>query len=106
MSGDAARDWPYVELEAREEDAEAIGSAMLDAGSNGVEQHDERDGRVRLVAWFAETPALDAIAAAVASAAGVEPKAAREAAETLRSGATPDDDWLRLWKRGFEPVVA
>jgi ribosomal protein L11 methyltransferase len=105
LSGDAARDWPYVELEAREEDADAIGSALLDAGSNGVEQHDERDGRVRLVAWFAVTPAFDAIAAAVASAPGVEPEAARLAVETLRSGATPDDDWLRLWKRGFEPVA-
>lgn len=97
-------EWPYVEVEAPETAADAIGSSLIDAGSTGIEQRDDGDGRVRLVAYFAESPDLMAVAEAIVSTPGVDPDAARRAAATVTSGATPDDDWLRIWKRGFEPT--
>lgn len=96
--------WPFVELEAAAEDAESLGAALLDAGSTGLEERGGEGGRVRLVAYFPAPPDLGELARAVAAAPGVEPGAARAAAATLRAGETPDDDWLRAWKRGFEPV--
>jgi ribosomal protein L11 methyltransferase len=104
MSDPMATEWPYVEVDAPAEAAEPIGSALFDAGSTGIEQRDLDDGRVRLVAYFAAPPALEEVAARVAAAPGLDPAVARDAAATARLGSTPDDDWLRIWKRGFEPT--
>ena len=97
-------EWPYVEVEVAADAAEAVGAALFDAGSTGIEQRDADGERVRLVAYFAGPPDLEAIGAYVAAAPGVDPTVAREAAASARAGTTPDDDWLRLWKRGFEPT--
>jgi ribosomal protein L11 methyltransferase len=93
--------WPFVELEAEREAAEATGSALIDAGSTGVEEQDLPNGRVRLVAYFGEAPDLGELARALARAPGLDPAAL----STMRAGSTPDDDWLRIWKRGFEPLL-
>lgn len=96
--------WPFVELDAPETIADDLGAALLDFGSTGIEQRDGADGAVTLVAYFETAPSLDDLAAAIGVAPGIDPEQARAAAATLRAGATDDDDWLRLWKRGFEPV--
>jgi ribosomal protein L11 methyltransferase len=96
--------WPHLELDAREEDADAIGAALVDAGSLGVEQRETGGGRVTLVAYFDQTPEVASVVRAVAATPGVHADYARAAAESIRAGETPDDDWLRIWKRGFEPV--
>lgn len=105
MSGARRGEWPYVELEAAEADADALGAALLDAGSNGIEQTVTSAGLARLRAWFDVPPDIDRVASIVSSCAGVDSAAARAAAESISTGATPDDDWLRLWKEGFEPVA-
>jgi ribosomal protein L11 methyltransferase len=100
----ANTEWPFVEVDGPAEAAEALGVALFDAGATGIEQRDLDAGLVRLVAYFSAPPALEEVAARVAAAPGIEPEIARAAAATARTGATPDDDWLRIWKRGFEPT--
>lgn len=97
-------EWPYVELEVATGDAEEIGATLIDLGSTGVEERPGDNNRTTVVAWFATAPDLSSLAAALASAPALDADVARNAAMTLRAGATPDDDWLKLWKRGFEPT--
>ena len=92
--------WPFVELEVDPEAAEAAGSALIDAGSTGVEQLDLPNARSRLVAYFEEAPDLGDLARELARAPGLDPATL----SSMRAGSTPDDDWLRIWKRGFEPL--
>jgi ribosomal protein L11 methyltransferase len=94
------RDWTNVEVDVEVDVAETAGSALIDAGAMGIEERDLGDGVVTLVAYFERAPDTDALAAALATAPGVE--AARRSG--LRFGSTPDADWLEIWKRGFEPV--
>lgn len=105
MSDAASRtEWPFVELDVDSVDAELVSASLLDLGSTGVEERPANDGRATIVAWFAATPDLAELAAALASARTLDADVARAAASTLRAGSTPDDDWLKLWKRGFEPT--
>lgn len=104
MSDAHRTDWPFVELDVPAEAADALGSALVDLGSNGIEQRDQPDGIVRLVAYFSTMPELTELAAGLAHASGVDRDVARAAASDIRAGSTPDDDWLRIWKRGFEPT--
>lgn len=105
MSDAASRtEWPFVELVVDSVDAEIVSASLLDLGSTGVEERPADDGRATIVAWFAATPDLAELAAALASARTLDADVARAAASTLRAGSTPDDDWLKLWKRGFEPT--
>ena len=105
MSDAASRtEWPFVELDVDSVDAELVSASLLDLGSTGVEERPADDGRATIVAWFAATPDLAELAAALASARTLDALVARAAASTLRAGSTPDDDWLKLWKRGFEPT--
>ena len=105
MSDAASRtEWPFVELDVDSVDAELVSASLLDLGSTGVEERPADDGRATIVAWFAATPDLAELAAALASARTLDADVARAAASTLRAGSTPDDDWLKLWKRGFEPT--
>lgn len=105
MSDAAPRtEWPFVELVVHSVDAEIVSAALLDLGSTGVEERPADDGRATIVAWFAAAPDLAELAAALASARTLDADIARAAASTLRAGSTPDDDWLKLWKRGFEPT--
>ena len=46
----ANTEWPFVEIDGPAEAAEALGVALFDAGSTGIEQRDLDAGRVRLVA--------------------------------------------------------
>ncbi|MBK6314858.1 MAG: 50S ribosomal protein L11 methyltransferase [Blastocatellia bacterium] len=97
-------EWPFVELDVAAGDAEDVGAALLDLGSTGIEERAVADDRVTVVAWFAAPPELAELANALATARTLDAGVARSAASTLRSGSAPDDDWLRLWKRGFEPT--
>jgi ribosomal protein L11 methyltransferase len=97
-------DWPFVELDAGTRDAEDIGAALLDLGSTGIEERPRADGRSTIVAWFSAAPDLAELGAALECARTLDAAVARDAAATLRAGFTPDDDWLKLWKRGFEPT--
>ncbi len=99
------REWPYVEIDVPDEVADVIGSVLVDLGSNGVEQRDLGQRTSTLVAYFDAAPSLAAIARAVRQTHGVAADMASSAASTLRAGSVPDDDWLRLWKRGFEPTA-
>lgn len=100
----AGAGWPFVEVDGPAEAAEALGVALFDAGSTGIEQRDLDGGRVRLVAYFSAPPNVEEVAARIVAAPGIAAEVARAAAESARTGATPDDDWLRIWKRGFEPT--
>lgn len=106
MSESAPRtEWPYVEVDAAASDAENVASALIDCGSTGVEERPAAHGAVKVVAWFSATPDIADLARSLASAPGLPAEVARAAASSLRAGSTPDDDWLRLWKRGFEPTA-
>lgn len=105
MSDAAPRtEWPFVELEIESSDAEIVGAALIDLGSTGIEERPADGGRATIVAWFSTTPDIAELATALASARSLDADVARAAAATLRGGSTPDDDWLKLWKRGFEPT--
>ena len=105
MSDAAPRtEWPFVELEVESGDAEIVGAVLIDLGSTGIEERPTDRGRATVVAWFAATPDLVELAASLASARTLDADVARAAASTLRAGSTPDDDWLKLWKQGFEPT--
>lgn len=97
-------EWPFVEVDVEAAYAEDIGAALLDLGSTGIEEKPGVGGQVTLVAWFAATPDLSELAAGLAASGAADPGTARSAAASLRAGSVPDDDWLRLWKRGFEPT--
>jgi ribosomal protein L11 methyltransferase len=92
--------WPYVEFDAPPEQADDLGSALIDAGATGVEQRDLPGGRTTLVAYFTEAPDVDALRSALERALGL----GAGQIPALRAGATPDDDWLVAWKRGYEPI--
>jgi len=104
MANEKRTEWHYVETDVPAPAADAVGSALVDLGSIGVEQRDIDPHTVRLVAYFYEAPELSDLAAGLAASRWVDYDVARAAAAKLRAGSTPDDDWLRLWKRGFEPT--
>lgn len=89
-------EWPKIEVDVDAEVADDVGAELLDAGAMGVEQQDLPGGGARLVAYFSEAPPIESIADRLARMAGVR--------SAPVAGATPDDDWLRIWKRGFEPI--
>jgi len=89
-------DWPKVEVEVDADAADDVGAELLDAGATGVEQQDLDGGGVRLVAYFPAPPELGDIALRLAPYPGVR--------SAPVGGSTPDDDWLKVWKRGFEPI--
>jgi ribosomal protein L11 methyltransferase len=104
MANEKRTEWHFVETDVPAPAADAIGSALVDLGSIGVEQRDLDPRTVRLVAYFYEAPDLSELAHGLSAARWVDGEVARAAAANLRAGSTPDDDWLRLWKRGFEPT--
>lgn len=89
-------EWPKIEVDVDAEVADDVGAELLDAGAMGVEQQDLPGEGARLVAYFSEAPPIESIADRLARMAGVR--------SAPVAGATPDDDWLRIWKRGFEPI--
>lgn len=97
-------EWPFVEVDVPSFDAENVASTLIDCGSTGVEERPSTSQVVTVVAWFESPPDLALLAEALASSPALEADVARAAASSIRAGATPDDDWLRLWKRGFEPT--
>jgi len=93
-------DWTHVEIDVDEETAESVGAALIDEGAAGIEERAAGDGVVTVVAYFASPPDVDTLAAALVATPGVE----QSRRSALRVGATPERDWLELWKAGFEPV--
>ncbi len=104
MTDRTRTEWYFVETEVPASAADAVGSALVDLGSNGIEQRDVDATRIRVIAYFSEEPQLSDIAAGLSAARWIDADVARAAASNLSIGATPDDDWLRIWKRGFEPT--
>jgi ribosomal protein L11 methyltransferase len=86
------RDWHYIEVRLPADRAEDLAALLLDAGSGGVEERELDDGRVLLRAYFEALPDLAELRYYTGDL-------------SIEAGTLPDEDWLRLWKQGFEPVL-
>jgi len=94
--GDMAAAWFEMTVEVSRDLSEAVANFLVERGSPGTEW-EERDGNVRLIAYFSEPPPLEAVrrfCADIGAALGAAAIQTREVA---------DEDWSQSWKPHFRP---
>jgi ribosomal protein L11 methyltransferase len=84
---------------------EAIEYGLMEAGALGTETHDGDPDQIAIVGYFAATPEIQTVRAALLDACrvyGFTP----EAPPDLKIQEIPDRDWLAEWKKSWQPVKA
>jgi ribosomal protein L11 methyltransferase len=85
--------WFEVAIEVSPETAEAIANFLIESGAPGIEAQD-RDGRVRLIAYFEAAPPLEPLRRYCAALTHLDPG---EAAIRVRQ--VNGHDWAHGWQR-------
>jgi ribosomal protein L11 methyltransferase len=94
--GQVTKSWLEVTVEVPREWSDAVANFLLERGSPGL-QSLEHDGTTSLIAYFSETPPLDALHRFCADI-GWQPEDA-----AIRTRALADEDWAENWKLHFQP---
>ena len=84
---------------------EAIEYGLMEAGALGTETHDANPDQIAIVGYFAASPEIQTVRAALLDACrvyGFTP----DAAPDLKIQEVPDRDWLAEWKKSWQPVKA
>ena len=92
--------WYLITVDVDLHDEELAGSLLFDLGANGVVNMAETGISVKLGAYFEESARPDEIARSLeeqARTAGLSP---RDVSVSL----VADEDWMKKWKEGFEPI--
>lgn len=94
--GDMPSVWFELSVEVPAADSDAVANFLIDAGAPGL-QLDDRGRTVRLVAHYAEAPAIERLCAYCADlGCSLDP-------DTIRIREIGAEDWAENWKLHFPP---
>jgi len=97
--------WYAAEVIVSSAAREAIEYGLMEAGALGTETRDDGHDQIAIIGYFAATPEIDTVRAALIDACrvyGFTP----DAAPDLKIREVPDRDWLAEWKKSWQPVKA
>jgi ribosomal protein L11 methyltransferase len=97
--------WYAAEVSVSPDAREAIEYGLMEAGALGTETRDADPSQLIVVGYFAATPEVEEVQAALLDACrvyGFRPDAPFD----LRIQDVPDRDWLAEWKKGWQPIKA